>query len=196
MACFFGTAGSNNDINVLNKSLMFIQKLRGEAPRVQYVVNGKQYTTRYYLADGIYPDWATIVKSIKSPQNDKDKCSALHQESVRKDVECAFGVLQSRFNIVRRPARLWKRKDVVNIMQACVILHNMIVKDEKEMATIPLVLNENPGAYIVLPPEVSNQVNPCFADVLRRNAEIMDRSKHIELKNDLVEHIWQRYSSR
>jgi hypothetical protein len=32
-------------------------------------------------------------------------------------------------------------------------------------------------------------VNPCFADVLRRNAEIKDRSKHIELKNDLVEHI-------
>jgi hypothetical protein len=196
MACFFGTAGSNNDINVLNKSPLFIQKLRGEAPRVQYVVNGKQYTTGYYLTDGIYPDWATIVKSIKIPQNDKDKCFALRQESVRKDVECAFGVLQSRFNIVRRPARLWKRKDVVNIMQTCVILHNMIVEDEKEMAMIPLDLNENPGASIALPPEVSNQVNPCFADVLRRNAEIRDRSKHIELKNDLVEHIWQRYGSR
>jgi hypothetical protein len=113
------------------------------------------------------------------------------KKSVRKDVECAFGVLQSRFNIVRRPARLWKRKDVVNIMQACVILHNMIVEDEKEMAIIPLDLNENPGASMSLPPEVSNQVNSCFADVLQRNAEIRNHSKHIELKNDLVEHIWQ-----
>jgi hypothetical protein len=66
----------------------------------------------------------------------------------------------------------------------------MIVEDEKEMAMIPLDLNENPRASIALPLEVSNQVNPCFVDVLqpcfanvlRRNAEIRDCSKHIELK--------------
>jgi hypothetical protein len=193
---FFGVAGSNNDINVLNKSPLFIQKLRGEAPRVQYVVNGKQYDIGYYLADGIYPEWAAIMKTIPSPQNDKDKCYATRQESVRKDVECAFGVLQSRFNIVSRPARLWKRQNVVNIMQCCVILHNMIIEDEKELARIPIDLNMNAGASIVLPLEVSTQSNPCFVDVLRRNAEIRDNTKHIELKKDLVEHIWQRYGRK
>jgi hypothetical protein len=193
---FFGTAGSNNDINVLNKSPLFIQKLRGEAPQVQYVVNGKQYNVGYYLADGIYPEWAAIVKSIPSALNDKDKFFAQHQESERKVVECAFGVLQSRFNIIRRPARMWKRRDVVNIMQACVILHNMIVEDEKRHVEIPIDLNMNPGASIALPPEVSTQANPCFADVLRRNNEIRDNSKHMELKNDLVEHIWQRYGQQ
>jgi hypothetical protein len=186
---FFGTEGSNNDINVLNKSPLFIQKLRGEAPRVQYVVNGKQYNTGYYLADGIYPDWAAIMKSIPSPLNDKDKCFARCQESERKVVECSFGVLQSRFNIVHHPAKMWKRRDVVNIMQVCIILHNMIVEDEKQEVQIPIDLNMNPGASIALPPEVSTQANPCFADVLLRNNEIRDRSKHIELKNDLVEHI-------
>jgi hypothetical protein len=186
---FFGIAGSNNDINVLNKSPLFIQKLRGEAPRVQYVVNGKQYNTGYYLADGIYPDWAAIMKSIPSPLNDKDKCFARCQESERKVVECSFGVLQSRFNIVHHPAKMWKRRDVVNIMQVCIILHNMIVEDEKQEVQIPIDLNMNPGASIALPPEVSTQANPCFADVLLRNNEIRDRSKHIELKNDLVEHI-------
>jgi hypothetical protein len=72
----------------------------------------------------------------------------------------------------------------------------MIVEDEKEIATIPLDLNENPGASIALSLKVSNQVNPCFAYVLGPNAEIRDRSKHIELKNDLVEHIWQQYGPR
>ena len=55
---FFGTAGSSNDINVLNKSPLFINVLKGEAPRVQYTVNGTQYDMGYYLANKIYPEWA------------------------------------------------------------------------------------------------------------------------------------------
>jgi hypothetical protein len=169
---FFGTAESNNDINVLNRSPLFIQKLRGEAPQVQYVVNGKPYSTGYYLADGIYPDWAALMKSIPSPLNDKDRYFAKRQEKERKVVECSFGVLQSRFNIIHRPARLWKRKDVVNITMVRVILHNMIVEDEKEDVQVHIDLNANPGASIALPPEVSTEANPCFAAVLRRNKEI------------------------
>jgi hypothetical protein len=165
---FFGTARSNNDVNILNKSTLFTQKLRGEAPRVQFKVNGNKYDTRYYLADGIYPEWAAIMKTIAGPQNGKDRCFAKRQESVRKCVECSFGVLQSRFNIIHRPVRLWKRKDVVNIMTCCIILRNMIIEDEKEEAKIHIDVNENPGASIALPPEMNTQVNPYFQDVLQR----------------------------
>jgi hypothetical protein len=42
---FFGIAGAYNDINVLNKSPLFIDAIKGEAPRVQFVVNGNQYDT-------------------------------------------------------------------------------------------------------------------------------------------------------
>lgn len=195
---FFATAGSNNDINVLNKSPLFIEALRGEAPRVQFSVNGNQYNTWYYLADGIYPEWVTFVKTIQLPQTDEHKLYAARQERTRKDVERAFGVLQSRFNIVCRLARMWRQGDVINIMEACVILHNMIVEDEQEMAEIPLDLNENPGASFVLPPEVRNSSdpNPCFAAVLRRNSSIRDRAKHMQLKKDLVAHIWQRFGKK
>uniref|UniRef100_A0A0A9GR26 DDE Tnp4 domain-containing protein n=1 Tax=Arundo donax TaxID=35708 RepID=A0A0A9GR26_ARUDO len=55
------------------------------------------------------------------------------QEGCRKDVECVFGVLQSRFNIVHHPTQLWKQKSIGRIMTACVIIHNTIVEDEKEM---------------------------------------------------------------
>ncbi|XP_012700993.1 uncharacterized protein LOC105913482 [Setaria italica] len=195
---FFGTAGSQNDLNVLNKSPLFIDVIKGEAPKVHYIVNGNQYEMGYYLGDRIYPEWAVIVKTISSPQTDKDKLYAKMQEGARKDVECAFGVLQSRFDIVRRPARLWKQMDVINIMQACVILHNMIVEDEKELVRVPLDVNENASATIVLPPEVrtSNDPNPCFTEVLRRNSAIQARPTHRQLKKDLVEHMWQRYGNR
>ena len=83
-------------------------------------------------------------------------------------------------------------------MQACVILHNMIVEDEKESVRVALYLNENPSATIVLPPEVhtSDNPNPCFAEVLRRNSAIKARPTHKKLKNDLIEHIWQRYGNK
>nr|VDD51122.1 unnamed protein product [Brassica oleracea] len=40
------------------------------------------------------------------------KFFAMRQESCRKDVERAFGVLQSRFAIVAGPSRLWNKKNI------------------------------------------------------------------------------------
>lgn len=57
----------------------------------------------YYLADGIYPPWSTLVKIIPCPRGNKQKLFAQKQEGARKDVERAFGVLQSLFAIVRGP---------------------------------------------------------------------------------------------
>ncbi|XP_066365180.1 uncharacterized protein [Miscanthus floridulus] len=98
---FFGVAGSNNDINVLNQSTLFINELKGQAPRVQYMVNGNQHNTGYFLADGIYPEWTIFVKSIRLPITNKEKLYAQEQEGARKDIERAFGVLQRRFCILK-----------------------------------------------------------------------------------------------
>jgi hypothetical protein len=103
---FFGLPGSHNDINVLRRSPLFDRLVKGEAPYVTYIVNGHNYDMGYYLADGIYPPWSTFVKTIKAPANLKDKNFVAAQESQRKDVERAFGVLQARFAIIRNPARL------------------------------------------------------------------------------------------
>ena len=49
-----------------------------------------------------------------------------------KDVEHAFGVLQARFAIVREPTRFFYPETLQDIMKACVILHNMIIKYEQD----------------------------------------------------------------
>ena len=53
---FFGVAGSNNDINVLNRSPLFTEVLQGRALEVHFTINGTKYNMGYYLADGIYPE--------------------------------------------------------------------------------------------------------------------------------------------
>jgi len=102
---FFGLPGSHNDINVLERSSVFSHITEGRAPPANYTINGHNYTMGYYLGDGIYPQWSTIVKTISCPQGKKAKLFAAAQESARKDVERAFGVLQARFAIVRAVKR-------------------------------------------------------------------------------------------
>ena len=104
---FFGVAGSNNDINVLNQSPIFNDQLNGFAPDVHFVVNGTTYSRGYYLADGIYPEWSTFVKSFSYPEDPKRVKFKQMQEAARKDVERAFGVLKSRWAIVSGPVRSW-----------------------------------------------------------------------------------------
>ena len=84
------------------------------------------------LPYGIYPRWTTFVKSRPALDTRKHKTFAKKQEGARKDVERAFGVLQSRFAIVRGPTKGWKRKEIGDFMKACVIIHNMIVEEEQK----------------------------------------------------------------
>nr|GEV58243.1 protein ALP1-like [Tanacetum cinerariifolium] len=91
---FFGVAGANNDINVLDNSPLFDDLLNDTAHVLPYVVNGVGYEKGYYLADGIYPQWTTFVKSFTVANDAKHAYFKKRQEGARKDVERAFGVLQ------------------------------------------------------------------------------------------------------
>ncbi|XP_071727102.1 uncharacterized protein [Rutidosis leptorrhynchoides] len=128
---FFGPADSNNDINVLNESDLFEDLLDGRAPEVRYTINGHEFTKGYYLVDGIYPEWATLVKSFKCPLEPKNIKFKRFQEAARKDVERAFGVLQGRWTILKHPTRPYSINKICRIMYTCVILHNMVTEDNE-----------------------------------------------------------------
>jgi hypothetical protein len=109
-------------------STLLVTKLR-----LATTVNGYEYNMGYYLADGIYLEWATLMKTICNPEGRAEAEFAKAQEAAWKDIERAFGVLQARFAIVRGPSRFWDKGTLQDIMTTCVILHNMIIEDEKHL---------------------------------------------------------------
>ncbi|GKD75852.1 ALP1-like protein isoform X1 [Tanacetum coccineum] len=62
----------NNDLTVLNHSPLFDDLLDGIAPVVPFEVNGVTFEKGYYLADGIYPQWAAFVKSFTVARDERN----------------------------------------------------------------------------------------------------------------------------
>ncbi|XP_022031163.1 uncharacterized protein LOC110932113 [Helianthus annuus] len=84
---FFGLPGSLNDLNVLYQSAIFSDVVNGIGPDTRFTVSRVEYRRGYYLADGIYLSWSTIVKNIPFPEDEKRKKFVKRQEAARKDIE-------------------------------------------------------------------------------------------------------------
>ncbi|XP_056849930.1 uncharacterized protein LOC108840392 isoform X2 [Raphanus sativus] len=186
---FFGLPGTLNDINVLDRSPVFDDIINGQAPNVTFYVNGRQYDMAYYLTDGIYPKWATFIQSIPLPQGPKAVLFAQWQEAYRKDVERAFGVLQARFAIVKNPVLFWDRVKIGKIMRACIILHNMIVQDERDGYTPQ---DDSEWREREDPDDTFSTAPSTVGTMINVEITIRDRQLHQRLKDDLVQHIWRR----
>ncbi|GJU61793.1 ALP1-like protein isoform X1 [Tanacetum coccineum] len=180
---YFGVLGVNNDLNVLYGSPLFDDEIADIALECPFVVNGHTYRKGYYLANGIYPAWSTFVKTFSVARDEKTLKFKRVQEAARKDIERAFGVLQGRWGIIRQPARAMQINILKRIMYCCIILHNMILEDEGFAVNLRDVF-VNPAPSIV-----RDWVERCDLHV-RKTKELRDRKTHIDLRQDLMEHLW------
>ena len=103
-----------------------------------YVVNVNEYKYGYYLGDGIYPEYVAFGKSYTFSADDKRKMFKLAPESARKDVEQVFGDLKQKWHIIQHSARTWDKEKLRTMLIACVILHNILIKEEgRAICSIP-----------------------------------------------------------
>ena len=122
---------------------------------------------------------------------------ATEQEKVRKDIECAFGVLVQRWHVLQRPLRKWYLKEIKELLDACVIIHNMVVEarhggrlsDEEENAArtrkFPLF------GYDPMDEETAARdgIDLFALRVGVFNNRMTSKQEHYRLKKDLTEHI-------
>lgn len=180
----FGQQGSHNDINVFLSSPVLEEMISGLAPHSAFYANGNHYDFGYYLSDGIYPEYSTFVKTFTDPIDQKRKYFKKKQESSRKDIERAFGVLQKRWHVIDNPARYWSKEKMHEVIYTCIILHNMILEDEDK--AICQDYDENDPT--LLPEYWQQQVE---FDVRIENMQaIKDRELHNMLMADLIDHLW------
>ncbi|XP_071695287.1 uncharacterized protein [Rutidosis leptorrhynchoides] len=171
---FFGVAGSNNDLNLLNASNLFNSMLNEEIEDIPFTVNGVEYKKGYYLVDGIYPRWASFVKAFSSANDDKCKYFSKKQVAARKDVERTFGILQGRWHILQQPAKAYSINVMKQMMYTCIILHNRIVEDNG------FTLTENDWVYEPVRNMQTTWIERCET-YKRRTKELRDREMHESL---------------
>jgi hypothetical protein len=184
---FFEVPGS---LNVLHRPHLFARLADEEAPEVDFTINDHSYNMGYYLTDGIYPQWAAFVKTIQSPLGNKRKYFAKAQEVVRKDVEQAFGVLQSRFATIRGPTRFWDKDTLREIMTTCVIMYNMIIEDEQNNEDEDVDIQcEGVGELIRTTSPEQHNCTCEFHDFIQPHRDIINKETHCQLQEDLSEHL-------
>nr|XP_043620214.1 uncharacterized protein LOC122592069 [Erigeron canadensis] len=142
-------------------------------PDSSFTINDRRYKRGYYLTNEIYPRWATHVKAMPYPTETYDKKFKKVQESARNDVERAFGVLKGKCGILSRPMRAMTVDKITNIVHACIILHNMIIKDDGKVISSVRIVDR--GVLVVY--------NHDAVD------EIEDEEVHHRLRYDFTEHV-------
>lgn len=102
------------------------------APEVRYTLlqqDGSKLVCRgvWAICDNGYHNWRCLMPPIKH-----GTCCPWSRclESVRKDVECTFGILKKRFRILRHPLRYRIDGLPGAIFKACCALHNILLRHD------------------------------------------------------------------
>ena len=81
---FIGIPRSLNDINVVDRSLLMVNYLRGVTPHADFMVNNQMYHMCYLLADGIYSNWTFVQNTLFELQSEKKNGVRICKRCFRK----------------------------------------------------------------------------------------------------------------
>ncbi|XP_059288995.1 uncharacterized protein LOC132042487 [Lycium ferocissimum] len=86
------------------------------------------------------------------------------------------------------PSRFWRKEVLHDILTSCIILHNMIIEDERDLNAPIQDAWEGPTPTV----EMVVDENYRFEQFLARHKKIKNKDAHFALRNALVEHLWEQ----
>jgi hypothetical protein len=87
----------------------------------------RRYQGAWLLVDNGYLAWPTTVPPIKTTSSRVEIRFSSWLESMRKDVECTFGILKGRWRILKTGIRLAGVENADKIFLTCCALHNWLL---------------------------------------------------------------------
>ncbi|CAN0416889.1 unnamed protein product, partial [Ascophyllum nodosum] len=119
-----GFPGAQNDKTIIRYDAA-VQRVREDT---RYKNKTRQYSTSRYSPTTLLlaPEWVPFARLLNGGEKKLEMQFSKHLESVRKDVECFFGILRGRFRILKLPILFRSRERIDNAFFTCCILHNML----------------------------------------------------------------------
>ncbi|KAG7336608.1 plant transposon protein [Nitzschia inconspicua] len=133
----FGYTGNEGPLSVLTDSSV-LQKmadgtfhdLEQQANVLPFTIKDQQFTKGFMLADNMYPKCSRFAMPVDDPTTDKELKYTEWQQSSKKDVDRAFGVLKRNWQFLDNPILLFNLSDISLRITCCIILHNMLTSDK------------------------------------------------------------------
>lgn len=164
---------SENDFELLEETP------DGEIVRVRY-------KGVWILVDNGYHKWSLTIPPFKHVSGRKELRFSQWLESMRKDVECTFGILKKRFQILDKGVQGQNLDDADNVWKTCCALHNMLleVDGNDELWQDEELMTDNGNATcFALRRLVEGETNVRFA---AENTSVVDYSQY-RISNEVID---------
>ena len=144
----------------------------------------------YLICDNGYHRWPTLICPFKGESvASRNGFFSTNLESVRKDVECTFGILKKRWQILEYGIHYREIETLEEVFLTCCVLHNMMADDAESRDNQIRVGRGRPlGAdaiYIWQPPEDGSVRRSMNVSTTNRRHE----AQWSERRSNLVDHL-------
>ena len=120
--------GTMNDKSSVRHDPFIVGVRAGLYRHFRFRVRGRTLTGGWLMSDGGYHRWRCLQCPRPHDSRRHIKAWSKALESVRKDVECTFGMMKGRFRILKLPFECQHEQHIDYVFYTCAYLHNRVLR--------------------------------------------------------------------